>query len=343
MRRDIALALNYRRRRAGFGDWTGDIALLTAGDQLDQLTKGIFAIQDSLVSAIEARNGILSEYRSAQIALADANRLFGVATSEDSGSYDAKMAFTAAAMGVRVFARQIMTLSELQVVFSDISAKLTSAGLTQDADSIDQTTRQINRFVIESDTLFAQVVEYNQAKQAIIGQFKAELSAWSVAQNAYSDPRWFAAYVKAADKVVELPGRPTAPDELGNLGVSGMGDMGILPAAVVAVLWVIAIVGATVSIMYTVKKTIEALNSKAETAKALILQRDQEKEALRQQMIEGGSNQAEISAAMNDFDAETTKQVKDIPDSALAGLVLPLTIVGGGIFAAFVLPQLLKK
>jgi hypothetical protein len=337
------MALSYPRRR-GMGDWQGDIAAAVAGDELNKLTKAIFGVQDSLVGSIEARNSILSGYQDAKAELASATQAFGPVTSPDSGAYSAQLAFTGAVKAVQVFARQVQTLSELWIIFSQISAALQAGGLTNDSSAVDATTYQLKKFVTESDALFAAVPEYGQTKQAIIQAFKAETALWGVDQNAYADPRWFGAFIKAADKVVELPDRATAPDELASMGVSGMGQLGNpMPLALAALIWTLVIVAGTVTLMYGIMKTLEALNSEAVTARQLILQRDQEKEALRAKLMADGKDQAEITTAMTEFDTETQQQVKAIPKSALAGLVLPLAIVGGTVFAAFILPALLKK
>jgi len=340
----MVMTLGYHRRvRHGMGDWQGDIAAAVAGDELNKLTSAIFGLNDSITSAIESSNQILAGYRSAKAELASATQKFGPVTSQDSGAYSAALAWTGAIKAVKIFARQAQTLAELGIVFSDISAQLQKAGLAQDADSVSTTLYQLNRFVIGSDALFAAVPEYTGTKQQIIQAFSAELKMWGVSPNAYSDPRWFAAFVKAADKVVPLEGRPSAPGELSNMGV-GMGQLGNpMPMAIVALLWVIAIAAATVTLMYGISKTLDALNSEAITARELILQRDREKEALRLESIRAGKSQTEINDQMREFDMETHRQVGDIPKSPLAGLLLPIGLAVGGLFAVFVVPKLLEK
>lgn len=326
----------------GMGDWKSDIASAVAGNELNQLVSGIFKVQDSLVDAINARNQILASYQKAKVLYDDAEKTFGppmLGFIPNFKTIPAQFALAGAVRGVQIFARQIQTLAELGIVFSNISSQLSNANLYQDADSVNQTVRQVNRFVVESDVLFSQVSQYNGTKQKIISAFKNELTLWGVGQTAYGDPRWFAAFVKAADKVVEIPGRPTAPQELG----AGMGSLGNpLPQLIVALLWVVAIVAATVTAMYAINKTISALNSEAETAKALILQRDREKEQYRAQLVSQGTPQPAVDAAMKQFDAETAQQVKDIPKSGiLSNLLLYGSLAAGGIVAAIVLPKIL--
>lgn len=335
----------------GMGDWKGDIAAAVAGNELNQLISGIFNLQNSLVEAINARNQILSGYTRAKAIYDDAEKLFGPPVQTvgfvpvpNFKTLPAQFALASATKGVRVFARQVQTLAELAIVFSKISEQLSAAYLANDANAVDMTVNQVNRFVIESDALFRGVPEYNSTKQKIIAAFKGELTLWGVGQNDYGDPRWFAAFVKAADKVVEIPGRPTAPQELG-AGMSGMNGLGNpMPQLIIALLWVVAIAAATVTAMYAISKTISALNSEAETAKALILQRDREKEAYRAQLAAQGTPAAAITEAMKQFDAETDQQVKAIPKSALLGdILLYGGLAAGGIAAVFILPEILKK
>jgi hypothetical protein len=327
----------------GFGDWRGDIAASIAGNEIDKLVSGIFKVQDSLINSINARNGIFDGYQQAKLIYSEAVKTFG--DKAMTRLEPAISALTGATMAVKVFARQIQTLSELWVVFAEISSKLHAAGLYNDENAVNQTVNQVRRFVTESDAKFAGIPQYNGTKQEIIAAFVAELRMWGVDRNAYGDPRWFGAFIKAADKVVELPGRPTAPGEIASFGVSGLGGLGNpLPMLIVALLWVLAIVAATVTLMYGINKTINALNSEAVTARDLILQRDKEKEQLRMELVRQGKGQAEINAAMAQFDRETRDQVKDIPKSGLlSSLLLPLGIAAGGLVAVFVIPEIVRK
>ncbi len=305
---------------SGLGDWKGDIALAIAGKDLDKLVSAIMSVQDKMVEAINARPVALDGYRKAKALYDDATRRWGPPSFSVPMPYtgsinvpnprvaSALYALNGARQSVEVFARMAQTLSLLDRVFTNISAELTRAGLAQEANNVDMTTRQVKRFLYDSDNAFAAVPEFMAAKGRIMNVAYAEWQAWGVDGGAIGDPRWLQAYLKAADKVVRVPGAEAPPAG----GVAGMGDpLGPLAFVLISVIGGIV---ATVVAIHGINKLVGAWNSKAETARVLILQRDREKEEMRKAMAAAGRPQAEIDAAVKAFDENTKQQVKDIPE-----------------------------
>jgi len=322
-------------RLDGLGDFRSALSSMIAEGSLNELLRGIFKVQDLLVSSINSRGEIFEGHSRAQDLYADSAQFGPEMIPMPFGAglinpyrIPALQAVESANFGVAAFARQVLTLNQLARIFGGVSSALTEAGLANDANSVDQTLAQMRRFIQESDNLFAGVGIYRDTKAQILQIFEqTELPMWGVSPQAVDDPRWIQAFVKAADKVVELPDVDTSLPP----GVSGLGALPVLAAAI---LWGIGIVAAAVTAMYAIRKIIDALNSKAITARELILQRDREKEALRMKMIESGASPEEIDTAMKAFDEETARQVKSVPDGMGLGTV---ALIGAGLLAlAFV-------
>lgn len=320
----------------GLGDWMSDLKSAVVGwigaKQLYRLTSAVFKLNDQLRGLVESRNAIYDGY-------VVAKKLYGEAVLRAGGSAVVWIASTpvphpyvlpsmqslaAAKQGAEGFARQISTILQLSKVFNAISKVLTAEGKPEDANSIDQVTGQINRFVYDTDNKFAAIPEYGAAKAKIMSAALHEWGVWGVSSDAMSDPRWFLAFAKAAQMSIPMEGDVWPPPELsGDDGLSGLGEPLTLLAAII---WVVGIIAGALVVMFTISKLIDAFNSKAVSTEKLVLQRDKEKEALRQQMIKAGKTQAEIDAAMKTFDAETKNQAKDIPESGLTGSITTIAI-----------------
>lgn len=301
---------------AGLGDFREAVAGMVAGGDLDRLIRAIFGIQDQLVNAINTRAQIVNEHRKA---VDFYNEAF---SNKDLSFVTAVQAYEAAKMGVEIFARQVQTLNELDVVFTRISEALSSAGLSGDANAVNQTVTQIRRFTSDTDKVMSGIAEYSSAKFAIIAEFNRELAAAGISTSDYSNPGWFSAYVRGSARVVPFENEPSPPS-----GLSGLGGLDGLPMLAVAIIWVIGIVAAAVVAIVTINKIIAALNSQAETQRALILERNRQKETLRQQLYAEGRAQAEIDAIMVGYDKETVRQTDDVPKSGFGKeLLLPIGI-----------------
>jgi len=325
----------------GVGDWREAIIGAIAGRELDLLMSAVRSLADDLVGAIEARGPVLEGWRRAKALAEEAQRLFGppilsagLASVPNPKTLPAMMALGTARKGVQVFARQVQTLTLLDRVFTAISAELTRAGVRGEAEAVDATLRQLRRFVFETDNLMGAVPDYMDAKRAILSAAASEWAAWRVPSDAIGDPRWLAAYVKAADRVVPLPGRPGAPAELGQAGLSDLGSP--LAPLIAAIIWIVAIIAFAVVAANSIARLIPDQNSKAETARALLLAAEERKRQVELEMRRQGKSQAEINQAKASIDAEVKEVVAEIPEpkSPLAALLLPVGILVAGAFAA---------
>lgn len=290
-------------RSSGLGDFREAVAGIIAGGDLDKLVQAIYGVQDRLIDAINARPAVIDGYRKA----------FELADSEMIES---------ARMGVRIFARQVQTISELNILFMKIAEALSGAGLTNDANGVNQTVVQLRRFETETNQVMSGVPEYSDVKWEILSAFNYELSRLGVSQNDYSNPEWISAYCRASAQVVPFENEPSKP-----WGLSGLFGLGELSTLAVAILWGIAIVAAAAVAAMTISKIISALNIRAETQQKLILDRNQQKEQLRLVLHAQGIPQAAIDMMMQQFDTETKKMVDDVPKSNLiSDLAVPVGI-----------------
>jgi hypothetical protein len=307
---------------SGLSDWKGDIAAAVASGELDQLMSGVNKTQDSLISALNARGPVIESYRKARVLYDDARAKYGspfIGGMPNVSVFPATEAMSASIEGVKFFARQVQTLFELEVVLSKVSEGLFSAGLPNEEGSVNAAITQIRRFTSETDTLMRSIPEYQQTKLKIIAAFNSELAARRIPAAKSDDPAWFEAYLVAADRVVSVP------VEAG--GMSGLGDLGFAPALVVLIK-VIAIIAATVVAIHAINKITSALNSKAETARDLILQRERDWTKVESDMRSAGKSQSEINNARNAWESGTAKTIKDIPEpSGIFGAV-PAMILG---------------
>jgi hypothetical protein len=317
---------------SGMGDtWGGAVASMIAGKELNQLISAISRVQDQLRSTIEVRNGIFNGYVEAKKLLDQARSAYGPdfmpgpfgAMMPNFRSLPAMMAYGSAVKGVQQLARQIKTFEIFDIVFRSVAGALHKAGLMNDADSVDQTTRQLMRFDIETDSKFANVPEYTSTKTKLLDAFVAELAAWGVSRNAYDDPRYFQAFIKSADRIVPIPGRPNPP------AGSGLGNP--LPVVVVAIIWIVGVVAAALVVMSTINRIIPDQNSKAIAARDTVLQRERDWTKIQSDMISKGASQAQIDTARKSWESGTKAAVETIPEpkSPLGGLILPALIVGG--------------
>lgn len=311
------------------GDWQGDIAASIAGGDLDRVTSAILGLSDQLTSVVESKNSILNGYLFAKNSYDDATRLFGpavipmpvVGLAPNPKIYPFLQALVAAQMGVKLLARKAHMLTKLNLVFGQIAASLQRAGLTTDSNSITGVSMQIGRFVADIGNAFSGVPLYMNTIVKLNDAADAEWRLWGVDAGNQNDPRWFQAYIAAANKVVPLPeGTPLMS------GLSGLGELGNPLAQILIILiWVIAIVAAAVVAIKTASMAIDALNPQAATAKALILQRDREREVLKLKIISEGKAQgkpdvqiqAEVDTSLKTFDRETNDAVRNIPKSGL--------------------------
>ncbi len=326
--------------KRGMGDIKSDVAAAIASKELDELMSGVRKVQDALIDAINARPSTLKNYQTAAANYDAARETYSDGASDALEA--AQKAKDAAVVGVQFFARQVQTLAELQIVFGQVSAGLQAAGLSNETDATDQTTRQINRFVIETDNLFSGVPEYSDTKYAIISAFNRELSGNRVNQNDYSNRGWFQSYMNAVEKVVPLP-KGAGQGLSGLTGFRGMAGLGNpMAPALVALIVLVAGVVATVAAIKAINKLAEVFNSKAETARQLVLQRDQNWASMESQMRSSGASEEEIDTARAKWNAQTKAAVDNIPESpsigGSVGIVAGILLAAGvGLKAAGVL------
>jgi hypothetical protein len=325
----------------GMGDLKSDVAAAIASKELDELMSGVRRVQDALIDAINARPVTLKNYQTAA-ANYDAARS-SYSDGADDALVAAQKAVDASVLGVQFFARQIQTLAELQIVFGQVSAGLMAAGLSNERNAVDQTLSQLGRFIIETDNLFSQVPEYSNTKYAIISAFNRELSSNRVNPNDYSNRGWFQSYMNAVEKVVPLPKGTGVSGLSGLRGFGGMGSLGNpMAPALVALIILVAGVVATVVAIKAINKMAEVFNSKAETARQLVLQRDQNWASMESQMRAQGATEDQIDAARAKWNAQTKSAVDQIPESpsigGSVGIVAGILLAAGvGLKAAGVL------
>lgn len=302
------------RGLSGLGDFNDAMASMIAGGELSKLTSAIFKIQDELISASSSRAAVLEGFQKAEA-------LYYEAASNDVGDLTVFLeAIEGAKLGVRLYARQIQTLTQFEIILSKVSSSLYSAGLTNDSNAVDQTVAQIRRFVSDTDSAFGGIPEYSKTKLSIISAFASELSRAGISRNDYANPAWFSAFGRAASAVVPIENEPSAPEGLG-------GGLGALPLLAVAILYGLAIVAATIVAIVSVRSVIAALNSKAETAGKLILQRSSDREVLRRQLYAQGASEEVIDSTLSKFDEDTKKDLNNIPGSSLLSeLLVPIGI-----------------
>ena len=308
------------------GDWQGDIAASIAGGDLDKVTAAIRGLSDQLNSVIAAKNSILNGYLTAKRNYDSAVALFGppvipmplVGLAPNPKIYPFLQALTAAGLGVKLLARKAHMLTKLNLVFGQIAAALLRAGLPTDSASVDGVSRQISRFTADVGTSFSGVPLYAETIRSLNDAADQEWRLWGVDASAQNDPRWLQAYLKAADKSVPLPAA----------GLSGLGEIGnpLAPVFVALIIVIAGVVAAVVAIK-TASMAIDALNSKAETARELILAAEERKRQVQVEMVKAGKSKAEIDAAMKKIDDETNVNVKNIPESGLlSSLAVPVGI-----------------
>jgi hypothetical protein len=322
----------------GIGDWRGDIASMIASDELDKLISAVRKLNDQLIDAITARNGIYSGYMVAKRNLTAARASFGDdfvsgpmgITIPNMDTIDAQIAYGTAVKAVRVFARQTQTLAELQIVFMRIQTALAAVGDTNDADAVAGTLSQMNRFQTETNSMFRGTVpEYQEAVNQLITSFNGELQSWGVSANAYDDPRWLAAFLKAADKVVPIPGRPELPQQALDAG------LGIIPVIAWVIVGVVGVITAGFVLSSMLSKLIPDQNSKAETARQIALAAQQRKAQEEARLRAQGASQATIDAAKASIDEDTHRQIQDIPEpgSPFGFLIIPGAVAAAGLIA----------
>lgn len=317
------------------GDWKSDIASAIASKELDQLVKSIFRVQDYLSDAIAQRNPVAQGYREAKRLLDDSLKIVpayivvGFTQVPNPLLIPQLTAVASAKQGIAYFARQVQTLNEISVVFLNIANILSEKGLKTDAESINTTYRQILKFSTETDAVMRDITYYNDVKMNLIAAFNSELASAGISKTDYGNPGWFQAFLRAADKVVPIP--DAAKKEVGLTGF-GMGDLGALPVLIGALIAVILSVGAVLVALKAVSRLIPDQNSKAETARQLLLKAQERKAAVEMQMRAQGATEDEIKARLSEIDKETEAAVGQIPEpkSPLASLALPAGIIAGG-------------
>lgn len=335
------IAVRHRpARRPGMGDWGSAVTELIAQDELGRLNSAVRALIDKLIAAINSRAEVLSGYQEAAALFKDAQAQFGApminagyALIPNPAVLPSYTAFGVAVKGVQVFAREVQTLGFLDRVFTQVSASLTRAGLANDANSIDQALAQIRRFNLETDNMFFRAVpEYNQTKQQILAQAKAEWAALGVAANAYDDPKWMAGYIRAANAVVPVEDQPGPPEAVAQ---AGLGELTLLGSLLI---WVIGIVVAGLVISSTLSRILPDVNAKARTAEKLALAYQQQRADVAAQMRADGKSEDEIKQTMREISAEEEEAYRKIPESPswfnwkwVVGIVAAL---GGGYVAA---------
>jgi hypothetical protein len=310
-----------------FGDWQGDIAASIAGGDLDKVTAAIRGLSAQVTSVVAAKNSILNGYLTAKRNYDSAVALFGppvipmplVGLAPNPKIYPFLQALTAAGLGVKLLARKAHMLTKLNLVFGQIAAALMRAGLSTDSASIDGVSRQIGRFTVDVGTSFSGVPLYAETIRSLNDAADQEWRLGGVDPSAQNDPNWLKAYLKAADKVVPLPAAA------GMSGFAGLGNP--LAPVLVVLIAVIAAVAAAVVAIKVASMAIDALNSKAVTAREILLTVEERKRQVQIEMIKAGKSKAEIDAAMKKIDEETNETLKKIPESGLlSSLAVPVGI-----------------
>lgn len=319
----------------GLGDWRGDVVSLIASKELGQLMSAVGKVSDQLLDAVVTRNDIYAGYVTAKRNLEMARASFGPDFSTgmygvripNSNTVDAQVAYGTASKAVSVFARQVQTLAELKIVFLRIQSALSAAGAASDADAMAGTINQITRFESETNAKFLPAPEYQNTINQLVAAFKDELRVWGVAENAYDDPRWLSAFLKAADKVVPIPGSPKLPQPALDAG------LGAIPTIAWVIVGVVGVITAGFVLSSMLSQVIPDQNSKAETARQLLLSAQQQKAKVEAQMRAQGKSQAEIDDAKASIDADTKRSLSSIPDpgSPFGFLVIPGVVAAAGL------------
>jgi len=320
---------------AGMADWGAAAVGLIADKELGALMKGVRGLIDKLISLIGARGAILDGYKVAHARYTSAQAKFGplliagpMGMTQNVLLLPFASAYATAQKGVKVLAREVQTIGFLDRIFTQISAALTQAGLSSDANAIDQAVAQIRRFAIETDDLFFPIPEYMQTKRSILTEGVPIWRSLGVGATAYDDPKWMAGYLKAANAVVPVEGAPAAPADLQAAG------MGALPIIAQMILYVIVIVSVGMSLASAISRVIPNQNAKAETAEKLLLEAQKQKAKEASQMRAAGASEAQIDARMAAIDTEVARAVSTVPDAP--SLFKPMIAVAGVVAAGYV-------
>lgn len=317
---------------SGLGDVASSFSAMVAGEEnLDKLRKGVAQAQDAIRKVIETRAPLLAGYRIAEVAYNEIKGKYGpelmgigMVRFPNPNYVPALSALVTAQDAMKQYARQVHQSENLAIVFMRISEALTKAGLKNDANYVDQFTSLSNRFTIETGNLLRGIPAYQGTINSIIEAFKQELSAAGVAPNAYDDPRWYQAYLRAADKVVPLPEAARAGMGEFDEAVSGLGIEPVTISLIIAgIVKLVIVLGLIASVLYALSRLLPDANSKAKTARDLLVQRETDWTKIEAQMRAQGKSQAEIDAARKSWEAGTRKTIEEIPEpeSPLVGLL----------------------
>lgn len=350
---DLGGALSHSADWPGsmFNDWYGgmfgalvdDVGRWAAARELDALMSSVRKTQDFLIASINLRGPVAKAYDQAKAlydqTVAVAGGAFlqaGRVTVPNPQVLPAMIALASAKQGLEFFARQVQTLNELDVVYTQIAQGLHKSGLLAEEDVLNAAHQQILRFTTESDAILRAVPAYQDAKNRIIAYFTAELAAAGIPVTATDDPRWFQSYLLAAEKVVPLPAQ--AKQEAGMAGAA-LGDLGAFPI-IGFIVGLVLSVGAVVVALRAMERLLPDVNAKAKTAydQALIVAKQRADEAA--QMRAAGRSEAEIAARMAQINKEAEEAIKKLPEPAspLTALLIPAAAVAA---AAFILPKVL--
>lgn len=319
----------------GMGDVAASFAGLIASKELDKVVSALHKLGDAQRANIEIRSIVGPGYREARDIGADAIRRFGPPVFPD-GTVNEKLipamaAASTATLAMKFFTRQLNQMRQMVLVYLRISTAFGNAGLKNERDMVETTILPIDRFIGETRSLFDGYPDFKQTWRALEDAAWNERAAAGVAQDAVDDPRWFAAYVKAADSVVPMPKSMT--------GMSDSG-MGIAAALIVeAILLVVGLIGALIVINNAVSKMMPDANFKAKAAADLITQRERDWSTIEMQMRSQGKSQTEIDAARKSWQAGTAHSVGTLPSppSVFDTLLGPLGIAAAAVVAYFAL------
>lgn len=320
------------------GDIQSAVAAMIAEKELGELMSSARSLNDSLFKIISDRNEIYKGYieasslNSAIKGMVDKPTItIGPVTLPAPAIFTGAKAVKTAELGVKQFSKEVVLAQNLSIVFMKVGEALSNSGLKSDADALRGITNQVNRFTGETDQLFRKIPAYSETKRKIIARADSLRSAMGVSLTDYGDARWFQALGQAAEEIV--------PSKEGASGLSGLGDLGLAPVVVLlikAIISITAIVAATVAIIHAINKAIPDANSKAKTARDLLIAAEERKKAIEIEMRRQGKSEEEISKRMTAIEAETNKTIKEIPEpkSPLTAFLLPVGIAAAGILAA---------
>jgi hypothetical protein len=310
----------------GLGNFRQAVVSLIAEKELDQLISAVRKLNDEVISGINDRNSIITGYKEAKALLDEATRNFGppvistgLVSLPNTKVLPAYTAMVTARKGIQVLARKVQTLVMLDRIFTALSAELTKAGASNDANAIDITLAQVRRFVVETDNMASSLTDYMDTKRAILTLAEKKYAAAGVDRNAIDNPRWLAIYVQAAQEIVPIPQEPPPSAGLGNP----------MPLLATVLIWVIGIVAAAVVAMRAISRLIPDQNSKAITAREIVLAAEKRKSEELARLRAAGASQAEIDAAMKSIDESTKRLLENIPEpkSPLGFLTIPIAII----------------